>query len=87
MRIVLALALAATAAGCWHVEPSRREASTEDWNVPANRYDHIVSKPLKYEELPDYVDAMVGSGWEVISTESAGPEFPSCYMVVVRRFQ
>ncbi len=89
MRYILVAVVSVLFAGC-ATEPNFRNVwpvTPGDWQVPKEKYEHQVSAPLKYEDLPDYVDQLIQGGWDVESTEPAGPEFPSCYLVVSRRFK
>ncbi|MBI2933284.1 MAG: hypothetical protein HYY16_16695 [Planctomycetes bacterium] len=85
MKNVLVAVGMVVALGC-HVEPDwrRMESAVSDARLPRAHPERVVSAPLEFEEVPDYLRAMEKAGWEFESFEPAGPELPARYLIVCK---
>ena len=87
MKILLfVLALASAGCGVASSEGNWRrvESSTEDWVVPPPPTETKVSPVLPWDQLSKYIEDEQDDGWDLISVQPAGPEFPASYIASFR---
>ena len=85
-RVLLLLTVVLTLGAC-HKQPHYRnvEDMPQDWSVPNEDREYVVSAPMVYTELQDYTENLKNAGWYIHETEPAGKLLPGKYIVTASR--